>query len=92
MSDPRLALLAFFVVCLLAGGSCLFLVHCRCTRLARCGRWLFIGVLFGLGGVGVIAAHHRTDAMPALGLLTGFLIVAMLWEPATPELERPTRS
>jgi hypothetical protein len=84
--------LAVFVLCLLLGSSCLFLVHCRCHRLARCGRWLFLAVLLGLSAAGVFAAHHRTDAVPALGLLTGFLVVAMLWEPSTPELERPSRS
>src|SRR4051812_7128647 len=67
VSDPTRVLLAIFVLCVLLGSSCLFLVHCRCHRLARCGRWLFLAVLLGLNGAGVIAANHRTEAIPALG-------------------------
>ena len=91
VSHVSFGLLSAFVVSMVVGGSCLFLVHCRCPRLARCGRWLFVAVLFALGAAGLVAAHHRIDALSSLGLLIGFLTVAMLWEPA-PELERRPHS
>jgi hypothetical protein len=44
------------------------------------GRRLFVGTLLGLGGSGLVAAMARADATVTLGLLAGFLLIAMLWE------------
>ncbi len=44
------------------------------------GRRLFVGTLLGLGLSGLVAAFVHADGMVTLGLLAGFLLIAMLWE------------
>ena len=52
------------------------------------GRCLFLLVLLALGATGLVAATTRCAGLPALGLVSGLLVVGMLWE-GTPE---PTRT
>ena len=44
------------------------------------GRGLFIATLLFLGGSSLLAAWHRADGLPPLGLSAGFLVIFMLWE------------
>lgn len=57
-------------------------------KWARIGRWLFTVSLLALGGIAVLAALLRADALAPLGLLSGLLVVAMLWESPEASLER----
>ena len=66
----------------LLGGCCIYWVKaCPCARRARWGRRLFIVTQIVLGGM---AADCRcgmaVDGLAPLGLLSGLLIVGMLWE------------
>lgn len=45
------------------------------------GRRVFVGTLLGLGVSVVVAAMARADGTITLGLLAGFLLIAMLWDP-----------
>jgi hypothetical protein len=66
----------------LATGSCsIYWVKVNPTsRQARIGRRLFILTLLALGTVALAAALMRADGLAPLGLLSGMLIVGMLWE------------
>jgi hypothetical protein len=44
------------------------------------GRRLFVATFLVLGGSGLIAALSRAQGLASLGLLAGFLLIAMLWE------------
>jgi hypothetical protein len=44
------------------------------------GRRVFVLTIVVLGGSGVIAACARAEGLASLGLLAGFLLIAMLWE------------
>jgi hypothetical protein len=85
---PTLVVLS--VLCAAAGLGGLFLVHCRTPLLSVCGRWLSASVLLGLACDGLLAMCHLPDAVAPIGLLSGLLVVAMLWEPSTAELEART--
>ncbi len=77
---------------LLLGGCCIYWVKVKpCKRRARWGRRLFILTLLALGIVALVAAVMRADGLAPLGLLSGMLIVGMLWEGpvAMPEDSRP---
>jgi hypothetical protein len=51
------------------------------------GRRLFVVTLIVLGGSGLVAACTRAENLASLGLLAGFLLIAMLWEsPSKPAL------
>lgn len=52
----------------------------------RLGRWLFTFSLLMLGGIAILAALIRADALAPLGILSGLLIVGMLWESPEPTL------
>ena len=86
--DPLHSLaIGLAIVSLFIGGSCLFLVHCECCFLAKLGRHLFFAALVALGGFGLLAALVRHEGLAPLGLLAGLLIVAMLCEFPTREIE-----
>jgi hypothetical protein len=77
---------------LLLGGCCIYWVKVKpCPRRARWGRRLFILTLLALGTVALVAAIMRADGLAPLGLLSGMLIVGMLWEGpvAVPEDSTP---
>ena len=44
------------------------------------GRRVFVGTLVALGVSGLVAAIAHADGTITLGLLAGFLLIAMLWE------------
>ena len=44
------------------------------------GRRIFVGTILILGVSGLAAAWARADGTITLGLLAGFLLIAMLWE------------
>ena len=82
-------LLAVTISAVLLGG--LSVVWARgeeARRRTRWGRRLFVGTLLALGGLGLIAAVARSHGLPPLGLVAGFLVIAMLWESPQPGLER----
>ena len=81
---PTLVVLS--LLCGSAGIGCLFLVHCRRPLLIACGRWLSASVLVGLACDGLLAARHLPEALAPIGLLSGLLVVAMLWETSPAEL------
>jgi hypothetical protein len=80
-----LAIVSFFI-----GIGCLFLVHCECCFLAKIGRRMFVAALLALGVFGLLAALVRHEGLAPLGLLAGLLIVAMLCEFPSREIERQT--
>ena len=80
------ALVALSVLCGIAGVGCLVLLHCRTPLLNTCGRWLSASVLVGLACDGLLAARHLPEALAPVGLLSGLLVVAMLWETSPAEL------
>lgn len=57
-------------------------------RSTRIGRWLFTLSLLALGGIAILAALLRSDALAPMGLLSGLLLVGMFWESPEPNLER----
>jgi hypothetical protein len=44
------------------------------------GRRIFVGTLLVLGASGLVGAIAQADGTITLGLLAGFLLIAMLWE------------
>jgi hypothetical protein len=57
-------------------------------RSTRIGRWVFTISLIILGGLAIAAALLQADALAPLGLLSGMLVVGMVWE--TPEPQKST--
>jgi hypothetical protein len=82
-------LLVVTIIGVFLGGLSVF--WARGDESQSCTRWgkrLFIFVLIGLGGLGLIGASARAHGLPPLGLLAGFLVVAMVWEGPQPSPER----
>ena len=80
---------------LFSGVSCIYWVKMwPRTRHALWGQRLFIVTLLSLGGMALFAALVHADGLAPLGLLSGLLIVGMLWEggaaPALGEDTSPT--
>jgi hypothetical protein len=66
---------------LTSGGCCIYFVKMwPRTRHARWGQRLFVVTLLSLGGMALFAAIVHADGLTPLGLLSGLLIVGMLWE------------
>ncbi len=77
----ELAVLLATLTGLLSGSCSIYWVKVKPTsRHARWGRRLFILTLLALGTVALAAAIVRADGLAPLGLLSGMLIVGMLWE------------
>jgi len=77
----ELSVLVIMIFGLLLGSCCIYWVNVRpCARLARWGRCLFVVILLILGGAALVAALTRAEGLAPLGLLSGLLIVGMLWE------------
>jgi hypothetical protein len=69
------------VVGLILGSCCIYWVNMRpCARRAWWGRSLFLVALMILGSAVLLAALTRNEGLAPLGLLSGLLIVGMLWE------------
>ena len=58
-----------------------------CPRRACWGRRLFVVTLLSLGGLAFFAAVMHADGLAPLGLLSGLLIVGMLWESPAPAIQ-----
>jgi hypothetical protein len=85
------SLLAMTLIGLFLGSCCIYWVNLRpSARRARWGRGLFVVSLLTLGGAVLLAALTRNEGLAPLGLLSGLLIVGMLWEnPVTAISEEP---
>jgi hypothetical protein len=66
---------------MLLGSCCIYWVKVRpSARRAWWGCCLFVVTLLTLGAVALVAAMTLADGLAPLGLLSGLLIVGMLWE------------
>lgn len=66
---------------LLSGSCCIYWVKVRpSARRAWWGHCLFVVTLLVLGATALVAAFVRADGLAPLGLLSGLLIVGMLWD------------
>lgn len=77
----------------LAVGACSIYWACvkPCARRAAWGRWLCVATLVCLGGTALFAAMTHAEGLSLLGLVSGLLMVGMLWEiPAVAVSERLT--
>jgi hypothetical protein len=54
------------------------------ARLARWGQCLFILTFLALGAATFAAALYRLDGLAPLGLLSGLLVVGMVWDGPRP--------
>ncbi len=80
MSSLELCLAGFALGCVLLGGLSICWAKMEHAGAVRWGRRLFVLALSGLGAVGLAAAFARAEGLAPLGLVGGFLVVAMLWE------------
>ena len=84
----ELSVLVATVVGLLLGSCCIYWVKVRpSARHALWGRRLFVVTLLKLGAMALLAALMRADGLPPLGVLSGLLIVGMLWESPAPAMQ-----
>ena len=84
----ELAVLCATLAGLLVGICSIYWVRVRpCPRRACWGRRLFVVTLLSLGGMAFFAAVMHADGLAPLGLLSGLLIVGMLWEGPVPAMQ-----
>ncbi len=77
----ELTVLLATLVGLMLGAWSIYWVRVRpCVHRAKWGRRLFVVTLLILGGIAFLAAVAHADGLAPLGLLSGLLIVGMLWE------------
>lgn len=86
-----LVVLAILVGLFLGVGSIYWVKARPCVNRARWGRRLFVGTIVCLGVVAIVAAFMHAIGLAPLGLLSGLLIVGMLWETPAETVE-PTAS
>jgi len=87
----ELAVLIATLLGLSSGCCCIYWVKVKpSARRARWGRRLFVVTLLCLGGMALFAAFARADGLAPLGLLSGLLIVGMLWESPAPAMQDDT--
>jgi hypothetical protein len=87
----ELAVLIGTLAGLLMGACCIYWVKVRpSARHALWGRRLFVVTLLSLGGMAFFAAIVHADGLAPLGLLSGLLIVGMLWESPVPAMQDDT--
>ena len=58
-------------------------------RQARWGKFLFVFTFLALGGATFLAAVHRLDGLAPLGMLSGLLVVGMVWDGPRPAAASP---
>ena len=76
---------------LLLGSCSIYWVKVKpCPARALWGRRLFVVTLLSLGGMALFAAIARAEGLAPLGLLSGLLIVGMLWESPAPAMQDDT--
>src|SRR5262249_730896 len=84
------SLIALTLFCLIVGG--LGILWCRassCPHRTCLGRMLFGGTLLLIGAGLQLAAFYEAEGLIPLGLLAGFLVVAMLWEAPASKVVTP---
>jgi len=70
------------------GTCCIYWVKVMpCPARARWGRRLFVVTLLSLGAMALFAAIARAEGLAPLGLMSGLLIVGMLWETPAPAIQ-----
>lgn len=73
------------------GTCCIYWVKVKpCPARARWGRRLFVVTLLSLGSVAFVAAIMHAEGLAPLGLMSGMLIVGMLWESPAPAIQDDT--
>ena len=85
MAGLELAFLALTLVGLVSG--CWGIAWARTSHRqgkVLFGRLLFVGAILVLGGSAGAAALHRAEGLIPLGLVSGFLMMGMLWEAPQP--------
>lgn len=80
----ELSILFSTLLCGLLGGWCIYWSKRGDERRALWGRCAFMCVLLALGGIALVAVLMRSAGLPPLGLVSGLLVVGMLWE-GTPQ-------
>jgi hypothetical protein len=81
----ELAILIATIAGLILGGLCIYWVKVEPgAGRARWGARLFIVALLSLGAAGLVGAIVRAGGLAPLGLLSGMLIIGMLWESPAP--------
>ena len=84
----ELSVLVATLVGMLMGSWCIYWVKVRpSARHALWGRRLFVATLLKLGCMAFFAALMHADGLRPLGLLSGLLIVGMLWESPAPAMQ-----
>lgn len=84
------SLLALTLFCLILGGLGLLWGRASsCPHRTSMGRILFIGTLLLVGAGMQLAAFYEAEGIIPLGLLAGFLVVAMLWETPSSKMVTP---
>ncbi len=58
------------------------------SQRGQWGRWLGVSAILCVGGTGLVAAQLHSPWIVPLGLLTGLLVVVMLWEFPEPNWEQ----
>lgn len=75
------SLIALTILCFFLGAlGILWGRASTCPHRTSLGRILFVGTLLILGAGLQLAAFYEAEGLIPLGLLAGFLVVAMLWE------------
>ena len=70
------------------GSCCIYWVKVKpCPKRARLGRRLFVVTLLSLGAMALFAAIAHAEGLAPLGLMSGLLIVGMLWESPAPAIQ-----
>jgi hypothetical protein len=72
------------VCCIVLGGLSIYWVKADDALRSWWGRRLFVGTLMIMGVTGLAGACLQAEGLAPLGLVAGFLVVAMLWETPDP--------
>jgi hypothetical protein len=84
------SLIALTIFCFILGGlGILWGRASSCPHRTSLGRVLFVGTLLLLGAGLQLAAFYEAEGLIPLGLLAGFLVVAMLWETPASKVATP---
>mgnify|MGYP001455842058 CR=1 FL=1 len=77
----ELVVLLAMLVGAVLGSWCIYWVKVPSTaKRAKWGKRLFVVTLLSLGAIALLAAISQADGLAPLGLLSGFLLVGMLWD------------
>lgn len=86
----EIALIGLTILCFILGGLGIMWGRASsCPHRTSLGRILFVGTLLLLGAGLQLAAFYEAEGLIPLGLLAGFLVVAMLWETPASKVATP---